>query len=426
MSQHGTTRIAHLRETAKYLCDDSLSQQGLAAAQKVLPDGITRETIRRVPCTPHMAHAHGTVLVDLDGDERTDFLFNHTSLIHGHTYGPVVDAVAGQARRLEAVPFPNQHEAELAALLAPLTPIEEPYFRFTSSGSEAVMLALRLAATATGRRKIVVFEHCYHGAFVITSKADAPSPDHFICPFNSPGLLHRLFARHGTQIAAVLVDFCPVRGALSSASQEFAGAIQEGCERYGAVLISDEVVSSRAAPGGMARRYGLTPDIICLGKYIGGGLPIGATAFRRDLARCFAPDHQPRLEHGGTYNGNPLSMTAGCAALRAFDATRAAQLGTTTSALCGELRRVFRRRDADWKVRHAGSLFHLWPHRELPRSPGHARQQPSARRALADLSAFLLRHGAVIAPSGFGCLSTATAPADIDYLAMAIDSCLTQ
>ena len=87
---------------------------------------------------------------------------------------------------------------------------------------------------------------------------------------------------------------------------------------------------------------------------------------------------------------------------------------------------MFRHRGADWTVRHAGSLFHLWPQRELPRSPGHARQQPSARRALADLSAFLLRHGAVIAPSGFGCLSTATAPADIDYLAMAVDGYLTQ
>lgn len=420
-------RIAHLRETEKYLGPDSIARQRLAAAQVLLPDGITRETIRRAPWAPCMSHAHGTALVDLDGDERTDFLFNHTALIHGHTYGPVADAVSGQARALEAMPFPNEHETELARLLlAPPMPISQPYLRFTSSGSEAVMLALRLAVTATGRRKIVLFENCYHGAFISTSKADVSSSDHLICPFNDPAVLTGLFARHSTKIAAVLADFRPVRGALSPASQGFADAIRQGCERCGSLLISDEVVSSRAARGGMAAQYGLAPDIICLGKYIGGGLPIGAVAFRRELARCFAPDHQPRLEHGGTYNGNPLSMAAGCAAMRAFTATRAARLEAATSLMCDELRRVFRRRDADWTVRHAGSLLHLWPHQELPRSPGHARQQALAHGALADLSAFLLRHGAVIAPSGFGCLSTATTPADMDYLAMAVDAYLTQ
>jgi glutamate-1-semialdehyde 2,1-aminomutase len=406
---------------------DSIARQRLAAAQVLLPDGITRETIRRAPWAPCMSQAHGTTLVDLDGDKRTDFLFNHTALIHGHTYGPVADAVSGQARTLEAMPFPGEHEAELARLLlAPPMPVSQPYLRFTSSGSEAVMLGLRLAVVATRRRKVVLFERCYHGAFVSTAKADVPPSDHLICPFNDPGALRGLFARHGTEIAAVLADFLPVRGVLSPASEEFAEAIREGCERCGALLISDEVVSSRAAPGGMAAQYGLSPDIICLGKYIGGGLPIGAVAFRRELASCFAPGHQPGLDHGGTYNGNPLSMIAGCAAMQAWTSTRAARLEATTSSMCDELRRVFRRRGVDWAVRHYGSLFHLWPRQELPRSPGQARQQARARRTLADLSAFLLRHGAVIAPSGFGCLSTATPPAEIDYLAMAIDAYLTQ
>jgi glutamate-1-semialdehyde 2,1-aminomutase len=420
-------RISDLRQTARYLSPDSAARQRLACARELLPDGITRETIRRAPWAPYMAQAHGTALVDLDGDERTDFLFNHTSLIHGHTYGPVVAAVSGQARTLEAIPFPSEPEAELARLLTgPPMPVSQPYIRFTSSGSEAVMLALRLAATATGRRKIVLFEGCYHGAFISTGTSGAASSDHLICPFNDPGALTRLIGRHGSQIAAVLADFRPVRGVLSPASDEFADAVKAGCERSGALLICDEVVSMRAAPGGMAAQYGLAPDVICLGKYIGGGLPIGAVVFRRELAGCFAPGHQPRLEHGGTYNGNPLSMAAGCAAMRGFTAAPAARLEAATGAMCDELRRVFRRKGAGWTVRHAGSLLHLWPHRELPGSPGHARQQPGASAAVADLSAFLLRHGAVIAPSGFGCLSTATTPEDMDYLAMAIDAYLTQ
>jgi hypothetical protein len=116
-------RISDLRQTARYLSPDSAARQRLACAREVLPDGITRETIRRAPWAPYMARAHGTALVDLDGDERTDFLFNHTSLIHGHTYGPVVAAISGQARTLEAIPFPSEREAELAR---PLTAAPMP------------------------------------------------------------------------------------------------------------------------------------------------------------------------------------------------------------------------------------------------------------------------------------------------------------
>ncbi|MGD0065874.1 MAG: aminotransferase class III-fold pyridoxal phosphate-dependent enzyme [Streptosporangiaceae bacterium] len=417
--------VAQVRETTRFLQPDSRSRKLAAEAGELLPDGITRETIRRLPYAPTMAAAYGSVLVDMDGDERIDLLFNHTALLHGHTYAPVTEAVANQVRRLEAMPFPNEDEAGLARLLAGRVPVDEPYFRFTSSGSEAVLLALRLAAVATRRRKIVVFEHCYHGSFVPSSQADAPSSDYLLCPFNAPALLRQVFDSQGPRIAGVLVDLCPVRGALSPATDAFAEEIREGCARYGALLIADEVVSSRAAPGGMAAACDLEPDIVCLGKYIGGGLPIGAVALRRDLTRCFAPDHQPRVRHGGTFNGNPLSMAAGCAALRDFDTGCAADLDAATAILCEELTNLFTRRAADWSVRHAGSLFCFWPHRELPASPSQARHHMT-RRMIAGLSAFLLRNGVVIAPSGFGCLATATSPADLDYLVMAVDAYLTQ
>ena len=192
----------------------------------------------------------------------------------------------------------------------------------------------------------------------------------------------------------------------------------------GTLLIADEVVSSRAAPGGMAAAYGLEPDIVCLGKYIGGGLPIGTIAMRRGLGTCFAPEHRPRLGHGGTFNGNPLSMTAGIAALTEFGADRAASLDAATTAVCEELTGLFARREADWSGRRAGSLFHFWPHRNLRASPGQARHHVSLAM-LADLSAYLLRHGVVIAPAGFGCLATMTSSADLDYLITADDAYLT-
>jgi glutamate-1-semialdehyde 2,1-aminomutase len=417
--------LTRLRETARFLEPGSRSRRLAAEAAELLPDGITRETIRRQPYAPAMTSAHGSVLVDVDGDERTDLLFNHTALIHGHGYAPVTGAVAGQIRQLEAVPFPNEHETGLARLLAGRVPVDEPLFRFTSSGSEAVLLALRLAAAATRRRKIVVFEHCYHGTFVPSSQADVPSSDYLLCPFNAPALLRQVFDSAGPRIAAVLADLCPVSGALSAATAAFAEEIREGCARYGALMIADEVVSSRAAPGGMAAACGLTPDIVCLGSYIGGGLPIGALAMRRDLGGCFGPAHRPRLGHGGTFNGNPLSMTAGIVALEGFGAERAADLDAATAAVCEELNSLFARRGADWSVRRAGSLFCFWPHRTLPASPGQALHHMT-RRKIGGLSGFLLRHGVVIAPSGFGCLATATQQADLDYLITAVDAYLTR
>jgi glutamate-1-semialdehyde 2,1-aminomutase len=421
--EEATMKVAaQLRETTRFLHSSSLTRYRLLAAQRLFPDGITRETIRRLPYAPYMTSGHGSILTDADGDQRVDFLFNHSALIHGHCYGPVTMAISDQASRLEAMPFPNERETELGRLLCPRVAIGEPYFRFTSSGTEAVMLAVRVATAATGRRKIVLFEHCYHGSLVASNTLDMPSDDHLIAPFNDPGPVRQLFARLGSQIAAVLVDLCPARGALSPASTEFVAVIHAECRRYDALMIADEVVSSRGAPGGMTTRYGLVPDMICLGKYIGGGLPIGALVLRRDLARCFAPDHRPYIGHGGTFNGNPLSSAAGCAALRDFDSARASALDVMADTLCEELTRVFLRRDADWIVRRAGSLFHLWPQRKLPNSPGDARQQIEARRQLTDLSAFLLRHGAIIAPSGFSCLSTATQPADLDYLALAVNA----
>lgn len=412
----------YLRQTERYLDPASLSRRRLAYSENLIPDGITRETIRREPLAPWMANAHGARLVDVDGDERIDFVFNHTALIHGHTFEPVTSAISHQAMTLEAMSFPNDHEARLASLLVPHSPITAPLFRFTSSGSEAVLLALRLAQVATQRHKIVVFEHCYHGGFIASSNDDIRSLDYLICPFGDVAGLRGIFTAYGTEIAAVLADLCPVRGALTMASPEFSSAIGDACAQYGALLVADEVVSSRAAPTGIASQCGLTPDIACLGKYIGGGLPIGAITFKRDLARYFASDQQPRLGHGGTYNGNPLSMAAGTAAMQILDSACTARLDAATEFLCDELTKLFTRRSSEWTARRAGSLFHLWPHQVLPRSPSDVKEQHKARRILSELSKFVLRHGAVIAPSGFGCVATVTSSADIDYLVAVLDT----
>ena len=414
-----------LRDTTRFLQADSQSRRLMAQARKLLPDGITRANIQHDPYPAVMASAHGSVVVDVDRDVRTDFIFSNTALIHGHSYGPIADAVASQVRVLDGVSAPNSHEVRLAEFLAARVPISEPLFRFTSSGSEAVMLSLRLAATVTRRHKFVVFEHCYHGGYVPTCQADSSSSDYLFCPFNSPAQLRQIFARHGSDIAAVIADMCPHQGAFCPATQEFVEEIRRGCARYGAFLIADEVVASRAAPGGMAARYGLQPDVVCLGKYIGGGMPIGAVAMRRELGAYFGPGRQPHIRHGGSFNGNPLSMVAGIAALTDFGADEVTQLDDFTAIFCEDLNKLFAWRDAEWSVSRAGSLFHFWPRRELPASPTQAHQDTISGR-LRQLSGFLLRHGVLIAPSCFGCLSTATQPEDLDYFVRVVNAYLSQ
>ena len=241
-----------------------------AGAARVMPAGSTRETIRRRPYAPAMASAHGSVLLDADGDEHTDLLYNHAALIHGHGYPPVTGAVTRQSRRLEA-PFPDEHETALARLLTPRVPVDDPLFRFTSSGSEAVMLAVRLAAATTGRRKIVVLEHCYHGAFVPASQAESPSPNYLLCPFNAPDLLRHLFQNHGRQVAAVLADQRPRPGALSPATAAFAGQIREGLMAPGTPTPRRQVTASgasvRATSAGLARP-GIAGPFPLLGLYL--------------------------------------------------------------------------------------------------------------------------------------------------------------
>lgn len=416
---------SELRDTTRFLQSDSQSRRLTAQARKLIPDGITRENIRRDPYPPVMASAHGSALVDVDGDVRADFIFSNTALIHGHGYAPIADAVASQVRLLDGVSAPNGHEARLAQLLAARVPLSEPLFRFTSSGSEAVMLSLRLAATVTRRSKFVVFEHCYHGGFVPTCQAESQSSDYLFCPFNSPTELRQIFELHGPGIAAVLVDMCPHQGAFCPATQGFVDEIRQGCARYGAFLIADEVVTSRTTPGGMAASYGLQPDVVCLGKYIGGGMPIGAVAMSRHLGTYFSPERRPHILHGGSFNGNPLSMTGGIAALTDFGTDQMTELNDLTAAFCEDLNKLFAWRDADWSVRWAGSLFHFWPRREQPISPTQAHHHV-ASRPLRDLSGFLLRHGVMIAPSGFACLSTATHPEDLDYFVTAVNAYLSQ
>jgi glutamate-1-semialdehyde 2,1-aminomutase len=417
-----------VRQTKRFLDPRSASARNATQASRVFADGITRETIRRQPYSPSQAEGHGSVLVDVDGDERIDFLFNHASLIHGHCYPPVAEAIAGQARRMGAVSFPSGLEQRLGRELQRRVTIEAASFRFTNSGSEAVMLAVHTACAATGRRRILRFADCYHGSVLTPTQLDGRSwlgAEQLVCSFNAPAEVEAVAGREGGAIACVVLDPCPSRGALAGCTPELLAAIEALRRRHGTLLVLDEVFCSRAAYRGLASRLGLVPDLVCLGKHIGGGLPVGAVAMRPDLAELYSSRSGPTIAHGGTFNGNTLTMAAGLACLRDLSEAQIERINRLTAHLCSELRAVFARRRVDWAVRQVGSLFHLWPRSRLPATPQEARD-PAAGRQLQELAFFLLCHGVVLAPTGLGCLATTTRGVDVDYLLAAVELYLTR
>ena len=307
-------------------------------ACKVLPGGNSRFTTFQLPYPIYAQSAEGIHIVDVDGSKRIDFLNNYTSLIHGHRHPAIVAAMVAQAQRLGAVAMTTEVEIELAELLCDRIPSLDQ-IRFTNSGTEGVMQALRAARAYTGRPKIAKCEGLYHGAydyaeptygmqredFATPAPASVPyaegTPkgalnDVVVIPYNDPEAIERLLVPHADQLASLIVDPLPTSLGTISVTREFVEAARRFTTAHDIILIFDEVVSFRIAAGGAQEVLGVQPDLTALGKIIGGGLPIGAVGGRREVMSVFdARRGRPALPHGGTFNANPITMAAGLAAM---------------------------------------------------------------------------------------------------------------
>ncbi|MGH9172927.1 MAG: aspartate aminotransferase family protein, partial [Vicinamibacterales bacterium] len=308
-------------------------------ARQVLPGGNTRTTVYQSPYPPYAARGLGAVIVDADGQERYDFLNNYTSLIHGHADPDINAAVIEQLQYGAAFAMPTKHEVALAELLVERVPSLERV-RFTNSGSEAVMMAVKAARAYTGRPKIAKFEGCYHGSydFVEVSLASNESnwgdgdpistaysygtpqavlDDVVVLRFNDAEMAERRITQHKHELAAVLIDPMPMRAGLVPAEATFLQTLRQLCDAYGIVLIFDEVIALRTAYGGTQSILGVTPDLTTMAKIIGGGFPVGGFGGSAEVMSVFDPSQgSPRAPHGGTFNANPITMVAGLVAMQ--------------------------------------------------------------------------------------------------------------
>jgi glutamate-1-semialdehyde 2,1-aminomutase len=309
------------------------SEALFAAARRVIPGGVNSpvRAFRGVGGQPFFVErAEGARLWDVDGRCYIDFLASWGPLILGHAAAPVVEAVNAAARRGTSYGAPTAAEVEMADAITTAYPSME-MVRLVSSGTEAAMSAIRVARGATGREAIVKFDGCYHGhADSLLVKAGSGGatfslPDSrgvptglaaltVTLPFNDLAAVQQVFAARGGEIAAVIVE--PVAGNMGVVppAPGFLQALRAACDVSGAVLIFDEVITGfRIAYGGAQERYGVRPDLTCLGKIIGGGLPVGAYGGRRDLMEHVAP--LGGVYQAGTLSGNPLAVAAGLATL---------------------------------------------------------------------------------------------------------------
>jgi len=386
-------------------------------ASRSLPGGSTRTTVFFPPYAPYMASGEGIRIRDVDGNVYRDFLGNYTSLILGHAHPAVVAAVEAQVRRGSAFNAPTEVEIELAEEIRRRLPSVE-LLRFTNSGTEATMFALRAARAFTGRAVMARFDRHYHGTHDIAMAGTAGVPaaiDGLMITLpwgDADGVERALRGREG-ELAAIIIEPVQGSGGIRSAGPDFLAFLRRYCDRIGALLIFDEIIAFRIAPNGAQGVFGVRPDLTTLGKIIGGGYPLAAFGGRADVIGIFDARRGGALTHGGTFNGNPVAAAAGLATLREMTPDRYDHLAALGERLRSRVGDGFRAAGVEARIEGTASLFQVYA------GPLESAVATGARDA-SELFMGLLLEGFYLAPRGMGGIAVPTTEADIDELASAM------
>lgn len=430
------------KEESEYAGKTARSRALHEEALAVMPGGNSRTTTFFDPYPFYIQRGQGPTVWDADGNARLDFNGNYTSLILGHAPDAVVTAAQEAVAKGLSFPGPTEYEIRLAEALTRRIPSVES-LRFTNSGTEATMNAVRLARAFTGRPKIAKFEGAFHGThdWVMVSvtpdpraggNAKKPKPvassagippavlKHVVVlPWNDAGSCAAILEKEGASLAAVLVDPLLGIGGIIPPVEGFLERLREITERLGILLIFDEVISFRVAPGGAQERFGIRPDLTTLGKIIGGGLAVGAFGGRRDIMDFYDPRRgKARISQGGTFNANPATMAAGLATLEALTPEAYARLDALGDRLRGGVTRFFESTRRRGQVTGVGSLFCL--HWTSSNIVDYRSSRPKDLEMPMRVFLGLLNEGVLLTQRGMGAISLAMTEEDIDRFVNAL------
>jgi glutamate-1-semialdehyde 2,1-aminomutase len=426
---------------ARYRQKTGQSDKHFEAAKSWLPGGETRRASYFPPYPTFMEKGEGCYLYDCDGNKYIDMQNNYTSLIHGHSHPRINEVARSQIEKGVVLGSAAEIQYRHAEHLCNRIPCVETV-RYGNSGTEATLFAMRVARAFTGREGILKMDGGYHGMHDYAQVNIFPEPkteglpepwaepwiprnllkDIYIAPYNDLKTVEDILKKHKDQIAAVIVEPMFSAGGLFLPEPGYLQGMRELTERYGVLLILDEVMMFRLQYGGLHTYYGIKPDLVALGKIIGGGFPVGAVGGRKDIMELFSPAHPHPVFHSGTFNGNNITLATGLATLELYNGKAVEQHNTMGDRLRKGLKKALQDSGIKAQVTGMGSLLMIHWRKEKPKT---ARDVFATLLPAWDLAGLfhleMLNRGVFSAPRGMFVLSTPMTASEIDTAIEALE-----
>lgn len=396
------------------------SAEHAARAATVMPGGDTRAAGHHPPYQLTMVEGSGAHLTDLDGNRYLDLIGNFTSLCHGNAYPPIVEAAQKATASGTNWPARNASAVELASeLVERLTSVEQ--VRFTNSGSEATMLAVEIARVATGRQKFIMARWGYHGSLpqFELGTFGHEGGDTLLAEFGDLADFQRVLGEHPGEIACVILEPVMGSGGIVAPPDGFLAGVRDAAHAAGALLVFDEVISLRLAPGGYQALAGVEPDLTAMAKIIGGGFPVGAVGGRTDLMELCNP-FNPQIFHSGTFNGNPVTTSAGLVSIRHLSSDAISDMAVRAERLDDQVHKAAAANGLPLCTRREGSLLQIY----LTDEPPAFSQLRTDGELANDLHLACLNNGVFMAGRGMVALSTVLDDTLVEEAAQRISAAL--
>ena len=435
-------------EERHYTAANQRSQDLNTKARDYMPGGNTRTVLAYGPFPAYVARGEGCRIYDADGNERIDFINNQTSLILGHAHPAVVKAAADQITKGTVFAGPTESQITLAEMLCRRVPGVE-HVRFANSGTEAAMNAVRAAMAFTGKQRFAKFEGAYHGTSDTLSVSVGPALDQagdpdrpeaylqtqltqggagipswvgdqvVVLPFNDFAATRRIIEENAAELAAVLIDPVMASSGYPPVRDRFLHRLRDLTSELDIPLIFDEVISLRVGPGGAQELFGVTPDITAMGKFIGGGFPVGAFGGRKDIMEVFDPTGgSPRVAHSGTFSANPVTMVSGAATLEQLTPKVYERMAELGDVLREKIQTLFVELNFPAQITGLASLFKV--HFTSEEIVNYREAASSDKDLEHQVFLGMLNEGIQLGPSCEGNLSTPMGEEEVDAIVEAM------